>query len=88
MHTLDLMERAIETARGLGYEVRREWLGGVAGGRCEFAGRRFLFLDASLNQLEQLDQLRRALSSAPELDLHPLSPEMEAFLGRERAYAA
>ena len=81
MHTLDLMEQAFATAREMGYEVRREWLGGAAGGRCEFGGKRFIFLDASLNQLEQLDQLREALASAPETMLMNLGATMREFLG-------
>lgn len=88
MHTLDLMEMAIETAEGLGYEVRREWLGGAAGGRCEFGGKRWIFLDSSLNQLEQLDQLRDALASAPEATMYPMSQMMSQFLGQRPARKA
>lgn len=82
MHTLDLMELAIATAERMGYRVRREWLGGAAGGRCEFGGKRWIFLDSSLNQLEQLDQLREALASAPEAGIIPLGPTMTQFLGQ------
>ncbi|MCA9106423.1 MAG: hypothetical protein R3B96_04750 [Pirellulaceae bacterium] len=88
MHTLDLMDQAFEAARAMGYEVRREWLGGASGGRCEFGGRRFIFLDASLNQLEQLDQLREALATAPEAQLIPLGPTMRRFLSFEPARRA
>ena len=87
MHTLDLMEQAIEAAQAMGYSVRREWLGGAAGGRCEFGGRRWIFLDLSLNQLEQLDQLREALASAPERHTIPMGATLEAFVGDRRAAA-
>ncbi|HRE99660.1 MAG TPA: hypothetical protein PLI18_04020 [Pirellulaceae bacterium] len=88
MHTLDLMEQAVEAARAMGYGVRREWLGGASGGRCEFGGRRWIFLDLSLNQLEQLDQLRDALATAPERFSVALGGTIEAFLGEDRRAAA
>ena len=65
MHTVELMDQAIIAARKLGYDVRHEWLGGVAGGGCEVAGRKWLFVDLSLSAVEQLEQVCRVLEEDP-----------------------
>ena len=44
MHTVELLEYALDLADRLGYTVRQEWLGGLAGGGCELRGRKILFL--------------------------------------------
>lgn len=67
MHTVELLEECLEVARGLGYHVRHEWLGGVGGGACEFGGRRWIFLDLGLNSAEQLEQAAQALRGDPRL---------------------
>ena len=56
MHTIDLLAEATALAESLGYGIRQEWLGGAAGGACEIAGRRWLFIDMALNPVEQLEQ--------------------------------
>ncbi len=61
MHTVDLLEQAISAAQALGYEVRLEWLGGAAGGACEFGGKRWVFIDLALSADEQLEQVVDAL---------------------------
>ena len=38
MHTVEMLERLKGLAEDAGYTVRHEWLGGVAGGACMFAG--------------------------------------------------
>jgi hypothetical protein len=63
MHTVELLEEAIQAAHALGYQVRQEWLGGAGGGGCEIKGRKHLFIDVSLSLPDQLqlalDVLRR-----------------------------
>jgi hypothetical protein len=61
MHTVEMLERLKELAGNAGYTVRHEWLGGVGGGKCEFAGRKWIFVDLSLSVVEQLDQVAAAL---------------------------
>ncbi len=63
MSILDQLERAMETARRLGFRVRYEYLGGTAGCVCEVAGVRWLFIDLALSPEEQLCQVAQALSS-------------------------
>jgi hypothetical protein len=65
MHAVEKLERLKELAADAGYTVRHEWLGGVGGGACEFAGRKWIFVDLSLSVLEQLEQVAGALKNDP-----------------------
>ena len=65
MHTVDLMEQALAAAERLGYSIRHEWLGGSGGGSCEFGGKKWIFVDLALNNVEQLDQVLGALKHNP-----------------------
>jgi hypothetical protein len=65
MQTVQTLERLRGIAEDAGYTVRHEWLGGVAGGACEFAGRKWIFVDLSLSVVEQLEQLADALRDDP-----------------------
>lgn len=85
MHTVELLEQAIAAAEQLGYRVRHEWLGGAGGGACEFAGRKWIFVDLALSVIEQLDQVTEALRNDPAATLIPLPPAVEATLGLKRA---
>ncbi len=74
MHSVEVLNRTLELAESLGYGIRFEYLGRGAGGACEFAGRRWLFVDLALNPIEQLDQVAEALRQDPRvftIDLHP-----------------
>ncbi len=62
MHTVELLNEAVETARRLGYEVRQDWLGGNGGGHCIVRGRKWLLLDVAQTVDEQLDVVADALS--------------------------
>lgn len=61
MHTVELLQEALEAARGLGYDVRQDWLGGDGGGHCLVRGRRLLLLDMAQSPDEQLDVVADAL---------------------------
>jgi hypothetical protein len=63
MHTVELLEEALEAARGLGFDVRQDWLGGDGGGHCLVRGRRLLLLDVAQPPHEQLDVVADALLS-------------------------
>jgi hypothetical protein len=65
MHTIEKLERLKDMAEGAGYTIRQEWLGGVAGGACQFAGRKWIFIDLSLSVVEQLEQVANALETDP-----------------------
>lgn len=81
MHTVDLMDQAVATARTLGYSIRQEWLGGVAAGACEVAGRKWLFVDLSQSAEDQLDQVCKVLESDPGIMSFPLPPSLARRLG-------
>ncbi len=61
MHTVELLNEAVDTARRLGYEVRQDWLGGNGGGHCLVRGRKWLLLDVAQSADEQLDIVTDAL---------------------------
>lgn len=72
MHTVELLQQAVDVARQAGYTIRQEWLGGSNGGACEIKGRKHLFLDLAQGPMEQLDQVLTALRAdarVPELPI-------------------
>jgi hypothetical protein len=86
MHTVELLEAALETARSLGYEVRYEWLGGSGGGDCEVKGRKLLFVDVAILPAEQLDQTLEALGRMTGFASLPIRPDLRVLLeGRRKS---
>ena len=61
MHTVELLDEAVEAARRLGYEVKHDWLGGDGGGHCLVRGRKWLLLDVAQSADEQLEVVAEAL---------------------------
>ena len=80
MHTVDLMEQAVQAAKQQGYSVRQEWLGGVGGGACEYGGRKWLYVDLDLSPLEQLGQVVDALRNDSHIDAANLSPQLAQLI--------
>jgi len=78
MHSIDLLKIALDTAQQHDYTIRREWLGGVAGGRCRIGKRKILFVDLSLSVLEQLQQVTSSLAADPDVRL----AELDSALAR------
>ena len=86
MHTVELLEAAITAAKKLGYRVRTEVLDeGAEGGVCEFAGRRWLFLDARQKPIEHLHAVLELLRSKPLPAKLVLAPELERLVYVRRA---
>lgn len=67
MHTLEMLELAVDFATRKGYRVRQEWLDGCPGGACTVRGQKWLFLDPSQNAAEQLELVLEAYRADPEL---------------------
>lgn len=84
MHTVELREQALALARQLGYCIREEWLDGNGGGQCEFAGRRWIFVDLGQSAVEQLEQVAETLRSDPAIQSLTLTPPLRKFLGVHR----
>jgi hypothetical protein len=81
MNSVELLAQATKVAEQMGYQVRQEWLGGVNSGGCEFAGRKWIFLDLALNAAEQLDQLTEVLCQDPVVHLVSLPPPLSKLWG-------
>jgi hypothetical protein len=61
MHTVQLLNEALDAARRIGFDVRQDWLGGNGGGHCLVRGRRMLLLDVAQSPDEQLEIVAEAL---------------------------
>ncbi|MEX2176898.1 MAG: hypothetical protein WD872_21200 [Pirellulaceae bacterium] len=85
MHTVEMLERLKDVAERAGYTVRLEWLGGAGGGACEFAGRKWIFIDLALSVVEQLDQVAAALRNDPTVPALNAPQPVRQFLGQRRA---
>jgi hypothetical protein len=80
MHTVEMLQRLKELAEDAGYTVRHEWLGGAGGGACQFAGRKWIFVDLSLSVVEQLDQVAGALKDDPTVSSIQPSAAISRYL--------
>lgn len=86
MHTVDLLEQALDLATRLGYSIRQECLAGNGGGGCELKGRKLFFLDLGLGPLEQLDQVLETLRREPAASQCSMPRELRELLAlRESA---
>jgi hypothetical protein len=80
MHTVELLEHALDLADRLGYKTRQEWLGGLSGGGCELRGQKILFLDLALGPEDQLDQVVDTLRREPGATRLPMPHELRRLL--------
>jgi len=80
MHTVELLEEAVQLAEQAGFVVRQDWFGGSAAGACEFKGRRWIFIDLALSASEQLEQVLDALRSLPNVTEGDASPQLRRIL--------
>lgn len=85
MHTIELLEQALDLAERLGYGVRQEWLDGKAGGGCELGGRKLLFLDLAVGPQDQLDQVVETLRREPSAAALPMDGQLRALLDRRQS---
>jgi hypothetical protein len=81
MHTVELLEQALELARRSGYRVRQEWLDGSAGGACVIRGQKWLFVDPTRPRQEQLAEVLDALWADPDVTAIDVSAELMRELG-------
>jgi hypothetical protein len=80
MHTVEILDQAVELAGQLGYTVRQECFAGSGGGACQLKGRKILFIDLDLGPNEQLEQVVEALQSEQITPTLPISPELGEML--------
>ena len=62
--------------RGVGYDVRQDWLGGDGGGHCLVRGRRLILLDVAQTPDEQLDVVVEALRGEVGAASLKISPKL------------
>ena len=80
MHTVAILEQALDLAARLGYGIRQEWLAGSGGGGCELNGQKIFFLDLALDPGEQLDEILAVLRHDPEAARLPMPHELRNLL--------
>ncbi len=85
MYTAQLLSQAIEVARRSGYQIREEMLEGAGGGHCLIRGEKWLLLDLSQPQREQLNDVLDALRTEPKLDLQGVMPALADSLYGQKA---
>ena len=85
MHSVELMEHAIATAKRLGWQIRYENLGEVGGGACEIGGKKWIFVDLALSPLDQLEQVLGALHTDAGIYTMNLPECLNDVLGIRRA---
>lgn len=76
MHTVELLNEALDTARKLGYDVRQDWLGGNGGGHCLVRGRKWVLLDLAQTPEEQLSVVTDAISGDESATSIKISSEL------------
>ncbi len=75
MHTVEMLEQALDLAVRLGYTIRQDCLAGRGGG-CELNGRKLFFLDLDLGPDEQLEQILETLRCEPVATMLSLPQEL------------
>jgi len=80
MYIAGLLDQALAIAEELGYTIRQEWLDGKEGGRCEYGGQTWLFIDLALSTEDQLNQAVEAICEDPAIHTKNLPPELQAFI--------
>lgn len=84
MHTVELLEQALDAAARLGYAVRQESMAG-SGGACVLKGRKIIFLDLDLDPAGQLEQVADALRREPDVVAIALPSELGDLLRVRRS---
>lgn len=85
MHTAQLLSQALDLSRQTGYRIREEALEGAGGGHCVIRGQKWLLLDLTQSQQEQLNDVLDALRSEPQLDTADVPESLVAYLRIPRA---
>lgn len=85
MHTVELLELALQAVQGAGYRIRRDLLAGQGGGACTIRGQKWLFLDLGTDCTEQLGEVLEILREDPVMDTMKLPDELTILLDRRRA---
>jgi hypothetical protein len=86
IHSVELLELALDCARRLGYLLREDALGGFPGGACEFKGQKWLLLEPAQTPRERLQVVIDAIAADPAVTtLHLPSPLAQVVAHRRAA---
>ncbi len=85
MHTVEMLEEALELAERLGFKVRQEWLDGRGSGSCELKGQHWIFLDLAEPAREQLAAVVECLRRLGPGATASMSPQLRSAVGFRRA---
>jgi len=85
MHTAQLLSQALDLARDVGYSVREEPLDGAGGGHCVIRNQKWLLLDLTQTNDEQLSDVLDALRCEAELDWSAVPESLAGHLRVPRA---
>ena len=80
MHRVEMLEKTIDIARTLGYQVRQDFLNGAGGGHCFVKGRKMVLLDLAQSHDEQLNDIADALRDEARLVDMEIAEERADFL--------
>lgn len=83
--TLGLFHEAVQLARDLGYDVREEPLGDLAGGLCAVGGSPVVLLNVEQPVADRLERLLAALANDPRIAAEPRSRLLDSRLAALRA---
>ncbi len=87
MDTLGLLAEACQLATDLGYTLREEPLGDLAGGPCMVAGRQHLLLNLEQAPAARLEVMLRTLAADARVDREPKSRLLATRLAAMRQTA-
>jgi len=76
VETLAQFDTVLELLTKLGVQIRREHLGGEAGGLCRIRGQAVVFIDLDADVATQLSRCIDALAGMPEVDTMYLPPTL------------
>ena len=85
MSAVELLDEALSVAQRLGYRIRSEHLGETRSGACEIAGKKWFFLDLTLDSIEQLDLVLDALRSETAIEGAAMSKALRRALKSKQA---
>jgi hypothetical protein len=85
VHSVELLEQALQEAKRLGFRIREDALDGCSGGACQIKGQRWLFIDPSLSTRERLELVLDALVALGEEIDRELSAPLARAIGNRRA---
>ena len=80
LETEALLNELLDLAEQMGLEVRRTYLGGAGGGLCRVRGKWVLFVDQSVNLIDQLAQTAEALAQRPDLQNYYIKPQVRQII--------